>query len=96
MQHTKLSNERMQQVATTVFMHNGLASSGVRLARARSLDGPCRRMAKHADCCGECAPVSTAFDFIGRMVAGWHPIEERNCLQPTQGFFLTKPRQATQ
>lgn len=94
MQHTKLSNERMQQVATTLFMHNGLASSGVHHARAISLDGLCRRMAKHADCYGECAPVNTAFDFIGRMAAGWHPVEERNCLQPTQGFFLTKPRQA--
>lgn len=29
MQRTKLSNERMQQIATTLFMHSELASVGI-------------------------------------------------------------------
>ena len=72
MQRTKLSNERMQQIATTLFMHSELASVGIHSARARSLGALCRRMDRHAGYYRECAPVSTSFDFIGRMVSGWY------------------------
>jgi len=75
MQRTKLSNERMQQIATTLFMHSELASVGIHNARAKSLGALRQRMDRHADYYRECAPVSTSFDFIGRMVSGWYPTD---------------------
>ena len=32
-------------------------------------------MDRHADYYRGCAPVSTSFDFIGRMVSGWYPTD---------------------
>ena len=75
MQRTKLSNERMQQIATTLFMYSELASVGIHNARAKSLGALRRRMDRHANYYRECAPVSTSFDFIGRMVSGWYPTD---------------------
>ena len=75
MQRTKLSNERMQQIATTLFMYSELASVGIHNARAKSLGALHQRMDRHADYYRECAPVSTSFDFIGRMVSGWYPTD---------------------
>lgn len=73
MQRTKLSNERMQQIATTLYLHRELALAGMRELRAKSLHALCQRMNKHSDYYTKCAPVSATFDFINRMVSGWYP-----------------------
>lgn len=74
MQRTKLSNERMQQVAAALYMHRELASSDVHESRAKSLTQLCSRMKKHSNYYKECTPISTGFDFFTRMIEGWYSL----------------------
>lgn len=69
---TKMSNERFQQIATTMYLHRHLASEGVIEHRAEHLERFVERMAKHRDYYAPGSLVSTGFAFIGAMVSGWY------------------------
>ena len=69
---TKLSNERFQQIATTLFLHRHIASSGVVEHRAARLEELVGRMAKHSDYYEPGGLVLTGFAFIESMVDGWY------------------------
>lgn len=69
---TKMSNERFQQIATTLYLHSHIASEGVVEHRAEDLERLLQRMAKHSDYYVSGSLVSTGFAFIGAMVSGWY------------------------
>lgn len=69
---TKLSNERFQQIATTLFLHSHVASSGVIEHRGIRLEELVSRMAKHSDYYEPGGLVLTGFAFIESMVSGWY------------------------
>ena len=69
---TKLSNERFQQIATTLFLHSHIASSGVVEHRGVRLEELVSRMAKHGDYYEPGGLVLTGFAFIESMVDGWY------------------------
>lgn len=69
---TKMSNERFQQIATTLYLHSHIASDGVIEHRAEDLERLLQRMAKHSDYYVPGSLVSTGFAFIGAMVSGWY------------------------
>ena len=69
---TKMSNERFQQMATTLFLHSHIASGGVVRHRALRLEELVKRMAKHSDYYEPGGLVLTGFAFIEAMVSGWY------------------------
>lgn len=69
---TKLSNERFQQIATTLFLHSHIASSGVVEHRSVRLEELLARMAKHSEYYEPGGLVLTGFAFIESMVNGWY------------------------
>ena len=78
----KLSNDRLQQVATTLFVHSRIASAGVRARRAEGLESLTRRMARHAAYYEGNCQVPSGFDFITKLVEAWYPAEkglEKRC-----------------
>lgn len=71
LRRSKLSNDRLQQVATTLFMHQRFASSGVCENRGQSLQVFVDRMFKHIDYyCGN-EQICSAFEFIAKLIAAW-------------------------
>lgn len=70
---TKMSNDRMQQIVTTLYAHRKLASMGVSEHRADSLAFFVKRMNKHVDYyCGN-LQVSTGFEFLAKVINAWFP-----------------------
>lgn len=68
---SKLSNDRMQQIATTLYMHRELASKGVHESRAESLARFVERMNRHSEYYKGNSLVISGFDFITKLVDGW-------------------------
>ncbi len=69
----KMSNDRMQQIVTTLYAHKKLASRGVSEHRADSLALFVGRMNKHVDYyCGN-LQVSTGFEFLAKVINAWFP-----------------------
>ena len=69
----KMSNDRMQQIVTTLYTHRKLASRGVSEHRADSLALFVERMNKHVDYyCGN-LQVSTGFEFLAKVINAWFP-----------------------
>lgn len=73
---SKLSNDRLQQIATTLFAHSRLASDGVRARRAEGLRALTLRMARHADYYEGNCQVSSGLDFVAKLVGAWYPEEK--------------------
>lgn len=71
---SKLRNDRLQQVATTLFVHSRTASGGVLARRSEGLGSLTRRMARHADYYEGNCQVSSGFDFIVKLVEAWYPV----------------------
>jgi abortive infection bacteriophage resistance protein len=72
MRQTKLSNERLQHIATTLYVHQAVASEGMKNNRAKSLYKLADRMKRNEDYYAPNSPISTGFDFITRMIKGWY------------------------
>ncbi len=68
---SKLSNDRLQQVATVLYMHKKLASPGVHENRCRSLWALVDRMFKHADYYSGNYQITSGFEFIAKLVEAW-------------------------
>ena len=71
---SKMSNDRMQQIVTTLYAHRKLASQGVSDHRARSLPVFVQRMNKHADYYQGNLQVSTGFDFLTKVINACFPV----------------------
>ena len=69
----KMSNDRMQQIVTTLYAHRKLVSKGVSEHRADSLALFVERMNKHVDYyCGN-LQVLTGFEFLAKVINAWFP-----------------------
>lgn len=72
---SKLNNDRMQEIATTLYTHSAIVSPGVKLNRANNLHVFTDRMNKHVDYYRGNYQVSSAFDFITKLINAWFPLE---------------------
>ena len=68
---SKLSNDRLQQVATTLYVHSILASDGVHQHRSESLHAFVSRMNKHIEYYEGNDQISSGFEFIEKLVDAW-------------------------
>lgn len=68
---SKLNNDRMQQIATTLYFHKVIASEGVHKNRARSLHEFVARMNKHIGYYKGNDQITSGFDFITKLVWEW-------------------------
>lgn len=71
---TKLSNDRIQQIATTLYLHHLIASSGVVAAKGVQLHQSVDRMYRNAQYYDKNDPVKSSFSFFKGMVDAWYPI----------------------
>lgn len=71
---SKMSNDRMQQIVTTLYAHRELASQGVSEHRAKSLAVFVQRMNRHVDYYRGNLQVSTGFDFLAKVISAWFPV----------------------
>lgn len=71
---SKMSNDRMQQLVTTLYAHRELASQGVSEHRAKSLAVFVQRMNRHVDYYRGNLQVSTGFDFLTKVISAWFPV----------------------
>lgn len=72
---SKLNNDRIQEIATTLYTHSTIVSSGVKTNRAAHLHAFVARMNKHIDYYGSNYQVSSAFDFITKLIYAWFPLK---------------------
>ena len=68
---SKLSNDRLLQVATTLYVHSILASDGVHQHRSESLHAFVSRMNKHIEYYEGNDQISSGFEFIEKLVDAW-------------------------
>ena len=67
----KLSNDRLQQIATTLYAHRLFASTEVRKNRAKDLQALVERMFCHIDYYRGNSQISSGFEFIANLIAAW-------------------------
>lgn len=68
---SRLNNDRLQQIATSLYLHHKLASEGVQWHRAISLTTFVKRMNKHIDYYKGNDQITSSFDFIAKLVRAW-------------------------
>ena len=71
----KMSNDRVQQIVTTLYAHKELASKGVFEHRARSLALFVERMNEHIDYYRGNPQVLTGFEFLTKVTDAWFPFD---------------------
>lgn len=71
---TKLSNDRIQQIATTLYLHHLIASPGVVAAKGVQLHQSVNRMYRNAHYYDKNDPVKSSFSFFKGMIDAWYPI----------------------
>ncbi|MDN0069561.1 Abi family protein [Collinsella ihumii] len=75
MRRSKMRNDRMQQIATTLYTHRKFASVGVKRHRAQSLSEFVKRMNRNMGYYdGNCQVVSS-FDFLTKVIGAWYPVQ---------------------
>ena len=70
-----MSNDRIQQIVTTLYAHRELVSQGVSEHRAKSLTVFAQRMNRHVDYYRVNLQVSTGFDFLTKVISAWFPVD---------------------
>ncbi len=73
---SKMSNERFQEIVTTLYMHRNLASGGVHEHVCVSLARFVQRMNRHLEYYGGNLQVLSGFDFLSKVIEAWFPVEE--------------------
>lgn len=71
---TKLSNDRIQQIATTLYLHHLIASPGVVAAKGVQLHQSVNRMYRNAQYYDKNDPMKSSFSFFKGMVDAWYPL----------------------
>lgn len=69
----KMRNDRMVEMVTTLYLHHLLVSEGVRNHATTRLGEIVRRMHKHIDYYAGTAQISSAFDYLGKVIGAWYP-----------------------
>ena len=72
---SKMSNERFQQIVTTLYMHKRLASAGVHEHTCVALDNFVRRMNRNLDYYAGNLQVISGFEFLTKVICDWFPVE---------------------
>ena len=67
----KLSNERLQHIATTLYLHNTMASPGVRANIGKLLSKLVERMYRNENYYLRNDQIRTGFAFISGLINGW-------------------------
>lgn len=70
---SKMSNERFQQIVTTLYMHNRLAPDIVRKHKCATLAWLVERMNRHLDYYSGNEQVVSGFDFLSKVINAWFP-----------------------
>lgn len=70
-----MSNDRIQQIVTTLYVHSRLASPGVLRHRAATLHRFVNRMNREAAYYSGNLQIRTTFEFLSKVIAGWFPFE---------------------
>ena len=83
---SKMSNERFQQIVTTLYMHECLASSGIHAHKCVELAEFVERMNRHPDYYAGNCQVLSGFDFLTKIIGAWFPVEtaEKGLETPTK------------
>ena len=83
---SKMSNERFQQIVTTLYMHERLASSGIHEHKCAELAEFVERMNCHLDYYAGNYQVISGFDFLTKVIGAWFPVEaaEKGLETPTK------------
>lgn len=67
----KLSNERLQHIATTLYLHSTMASTGVRANKGKQLRRLVERMYRNESYYLRNDQIRTGFAFISGLINGW-------------------------
>lgn len=70
---TKMSNERLIQIATTLYMHQRVSSDGVRNKRGERLRVLTSRIERNSAYYDKDAAVGSGLGFIIDIIRGWYP-----------------------
>ena len=71
----KMSNDRFQQIVTTLYMHNRLASRGVHEHKCTELAEFVKRMNRHLDYYAGNKQVLSGFEFLSKVIGAWFSVE---------------------
>lgn len=71
----KLSNDRIQQIVTALYVHTLLASPGVIKHRAETLASFVDRMNRNINYYAGNLQIKTTFEFLGKVIKAWFPLE---------------------
>lgn len=70
---TKMSNDRLQQISTVLYMHHRMASSGVIAAKGEQLRHITDRMYRNIDYYEKNDVVRSSFQYFKKLVDAWYP-----------------------
>lgn len=74
MRRSKMSNDRIQEITTALYVHHRISSSGVLEHRAKSLSIFASRMNRHLDYYRGNEQVLSSFDFLTKVIEAWYPV----------------------
>lgn len=77
---SKMSNERFQEIVTTLYMHRSLASDGVHEHVCASLARFVQRMNRHLEYYEGNLQVLSGFDFLSKVIEAWFPVEKGHAI----------------
>lgn len=77
MARSKLSNERLIQLTTTLYVHKEVASAGIISAQSDELNHLVNRMYRHADYYQKNDQIRTGFEYITALVRAWYPLKSQ-------------------
>lgn len=72
---TKMSNDRIQQIVTTLYVHSRIASPGVHRHRAATLHQLVERMNRENEYYSGNLQIRTTFEFLSKVIADWFSFE---------------------
>ena len=72
---SKMSNDRFQQIVTTLYLHNRIASEGVARHRAESLAKFVVRMNRNLSYYNRNTEVMSGFEFLTKVIGAWFPTD---------------------
>lgn len=72
---TKMKNDRVQEIATTLYLHHLLASEGVAIHAGVRLRTLVQRIYKNIGYYSGATQIVTTFDFLGKVIEAWYPQE---------------------
>ena len=75
---TKLSNDRIQQITTTLYLHKTIASEGVHSHKSESLQAFTKRMNRNLDHYLGNMQIASTFEYLTKLVNAWFSTDATN------------------